>query len=239
MQILLKLRPCESFDSFANKTIINLTAGRLSDGSVAILPTSTIFGLSCLYDSKDSIKRIYDIKKRPASSPFIVLISRTESLGLLVAEITQPASLLIRHFWESEEPKPLTLVFKKNRSLLSFITSGSPNIAVRLDPLLLLRKIIDLCGPLVSTSATVSGSETVPAEINDIDDEIKSGADIVLDPSTSSPAGLCSAAPPVLVAASTILDVTGDTPVILREGELKADFINRLTGIRTIGKDGK
>jgi len=226
--MLLKIRPAESLGSFTNKTLINITADKLSCGSVAILPTSTIFGLSCAYDNEAAIKRIYKIKKRPAFMPFIIIISGLESLRALTGSMSKSAKKLIDIFWLSKEAQPLTLIFERNKNLGDFITQGRPGIAVRLDPLPLLKKIVEKCGPVVSTSATISGSSDIPAGLQKIAGSIVDKADIILDPGKEPG-----------IVASTILDVTGPEPVLLREGTLSAENISKAIGMDIINKDGK
>jgi len=226
--MLLNIRPAESLDSFTNKTLINITADKLSCGSVAILPTSTIFGLSCAYDNEAAVKRIYKIKNRPAFLPFIIIISCLESLGALTENISQNAKKLIDIFWLSKEAQPLTLIFDRNKNTGDFITQGRPGIAVRLDPLPLLKKIVSKCGPIISTSATISGSPDIPAGLKKIAGSIIDEADIILDPGTESG-----------ITASTILDVTGPKPLLLREGTLSAEYISKATGMDIIIKDVK
>jgi L-threonylcarbamoyladenylate synthase len=228
MQMLLKIRPAESLDSFTNKTLINVTADKLACGSVAILPTSTIFGLSCTYNNEIAVKKICKIKNRPAFMPFIIIISGLESLGDLTAGISKPAKKLIDIFWLSKKAQPLTLIFDRNKNLGDFITQGRPGIAVRLDPLPLLKKIVGKCGPVVSTSATISGSSSIPASLRKIEGSIIDKADIILEPGKESD-----------TIASTILDVTGQKPVLLREGTLSAEHISQATGMDIISKDVK
>jgi len=219
--MLLRIKPGTSLDNNINRMIIRLTAQNLSGGGVAILPTSTIFGLSCVYNNKTSLKRIYEIKRRPASNPFIVIISGIDCLGLLIAEKTGAAKILIDHYWLSENPQPLTMVFKKNNGIGSYITSGSDNIAIRLDPLPVLQKIISICGPVVSTSAAISGTNIAPVNIPEMPEEIKAHADIIIDPGFN-----------LSGTASTVLDVTGDDPVIIREGKVTGNDIKKVLGMK-------
>src|SRR4030067_1116546 len=74
---------------------------------------------------------------------------------------------------EYKEPKPSYNDFKKKQALESFITGGSPNIAIRLADTGFLREIINICGPIISTSATISGIKTYPKKIKDIPPEIR------------------------------------------------------------------
>jgi L-threonylcarbamoyladenylate synthase len=191
-----------------------VTARHLSVGKVVILPTSTIYGLSCGYDNQNALEKIYEIKQRPRNLPFIVLISKIDSLLQLVAEVNGTADILIKNYWTDKNTQPLTLVFKKNNSFDSFIAGGSEKIAIRLDGLEILKKIIELSGPIVSTSATISGTASSPKNIKDIPEVIKKNADLIIDFGVDLPG-----------TASTIIDVAGSEPVLIREGALKYDKV--------------
>jgi len=188
----------------------NVAARHIYEGKVVILPTSTIYGLSCSYDNENALEKIYELKQRPKNLPFIVLISKIDSLLQLAAEINGTADILIKNYWTDKNSQPLTLVFKKNNSFDSFIAGGSEKIAIRLDGLEILKKIIELSGPVVSTSATISGVALSPKSIKEIPEIIKKGADLTIDFGVDLPG-----------TASTIIDVSGSEPVLIREGALK------------------
>ena len=188
----------------------NVAARYISAGKVVIMPTSTIYGLSCAYDNKNALEKIYELKQRPKNLPFIVLISKIDSLLQLAGQINGTADILIKNYWTSKNSQPLTLVFKKNNSFDSFIAGGSEKIAIRLDGLEILKKIIELSGPIVSTSATISGVSLSPQSIKEIPEIIKKGADLTIDFGVDLPG-----------TASTIIDVSGSELVLIREGALK------------------
>jgi len=205
---------------------INFIAKKLLEGSIAILPTSTVYGVRCIYDKEDLLKRVYKIKQRPANMPFIVLIPGISWLELLSEEVNNTASALINKYWLSENPEPLTLVLKK-RSCRKNTENAEQNktpgqkdtIAIRLDPLPELIKIMKICGPLISTSATISGTDTLPRNISEVPDLILKNVDVVFDYDEH----LCG-------ISSSMLDVTHEEPVLLREGGLKyADIIEYLS----------
>ncbi|MCL4417604.1 MAG: L-threonylcarbamoyladenylate synthase [Actinobacteria bacterium] len=186
----------------------------ISAGKVIILPTSTIYGLSCSYTIKNALERIYKLKQRPKNLPFIVLISKIDSLLQLADEINGIADILIKNYWTGQNSLPLTLVFKKNNSLDNFIAGGNEKIAVRLDGLEILKKIIELSGPIVSTSATISGTALSPKNIKEIPEAIRKNTDLVIDLGSD-----------LSGTVSTVIDVAGPEPVLIREGALKYDKI--------------
>ena len=149
----------------SNDTTLKKISDLLISGKVGVLPTATIYGLSCIYDDEDAVKKIYSIKRRKSGTPFIVLVSSLSQLGILAGELNDPVKKLIAKYWDTKKPYPLTLILLKNKSTGSFITGGRSTIAIRMAGLKTIRDIIDQTGPIVSTSATLSGSMVNPAHL--------------------------------------------------------------------------
>ncbi|MFC2159524.1 L-threonylcarbamoyladenylate synthase [Actinomycetota bacterium] len=198
----------------SNDTTLKKISDLLNSGKVGVLPTATIYGLSCVYDDEDAVKKIYSIKKRKSGTPFIVLISSMSQLGTLAGEINDPVRKLIRKYWDTKEPYPLTLILSKNESTGSFITGGRSTIAIRMAGLKAIRDIIDQTGPIVSTSATLSGTMVQPRSLVEVPGEIKRGADFVVDYGSDLGG-----------KESTIVDLTGTEPLLLRQGALDYEDI--------------
>ena len=188
----------------------------LISGKVGVVPTATIYGLSCVYDNEDAVKKIYSIKKRKSGTPFIILISSISQLGTLACEINDPVKKLIRKYWDTKKPYPLTLILIKNKSTGSFITGGRSTIAIRMAGLRAIRDIIDRTGPIVSTSATLSGTMLQPTTLDEVPPEIRQEADFVVDYSSNLGG-----------RESTIVDLTSKEPVLLRQGALDYEEIRR------------
>lgn len=188
----------------------------LISGKVGVVPTATIYGLSCVYDNEDAVKKIYSIKKRKSGTPFIILISSISQLGTLACEINDPVKKLIRKYWDTKKPYPLTLILVKNKSTGSFITGGRSTIAIRMAGLRAIRDIIDRTGPIVSTSATLSGTMLQPTTLDEVPPEIRQEADFVVDYSSNLGG-----------RESTIVDLTNKEPVLLRQGALDYEEIRR------------
>ena len=191
-------------------------SGLLISGKVGVVPTATIYGLSCVYDNEDAVKKIYSIKKRKSGTPFIVLISSISQLGMLACEINDPVKKLIAKYWDTKKPYPLTLILVKNESTGSFVTGGRSTIAIRMAGLKAIRDIIDRIGPIVSTSATLSGTMLQPTTLDEVPLEIRQEADFMVDYSS----GLSG-------RESTIVDLTRKEPVLLRQGALDYEEIRR------------
>jgi len=178
------------FDRFA----LNLAAKTLKNGGVIIFPTETVYGVGGLAASEAAVKRMYEIKKRPAGKPFQILISDLSQLNELTDEVSEKAKELIAKHW----PGPLTLIFKKK--------GGRSTIGIRMPDHPLLQQLIRLTGPLASSSANLSG-EPDPTSA----DEVKIEADLLLD------GDKCKFGDP-----STVIDVSVDPPKVLRKGPAAA-----------------
>ncbi len=199
-----------ALDTTGKPPDIKNIASYLLDGKVVILPTATIYGISCKYDNKAAIKRIYDIKKRNADIPFIILISSIDDLKIFTSKINKTAENMINRFWNINNPQSLTLVFDKKKSLNNFFTGGMDTVAVRMAELKFLRDIINICGPIISTSATISGEKTFPKKVSEIPAAIRKQVDLIVECTSSLPGG-----------ESTIISVEKDIPVLVREGKVK------------------
>ncbi|MFC2145178.1 L-threonylcarbamoyladenylate synthase, partial [Actinomycetota bacterium] len=200
----------------SNDTTLKKISELLINGKVGVLPTATIYGLSCVCYDEDAVKKIYSIKKRKSGTPFIVLISSISQLGILAGEINDPVRKLIAKYWDVKKPYPLTLILSKNESINSFITGGRSTIAIRMAGLKTIRDIIDQTGPIVSTSATLSGTMVQPRTLDEVPGEIKQGADFVVDHGSDLGG-----------KESTIVDLTGKEPLLLRQGALDYEDILR------------
>ncbi len=201
-------------EELSDSSILENISALLIGGKVGVLPTATIYGLSCIHDNEDAVKKIYSIKKRKSGTPLIVLISSMSQLETLAVGVNDPVKKLIDKYWDIKKPYPLTLVLSKNESIGNFVTGGRPTIAVRMAGLKVIRDIIDLTGPVVSTSATFSGTMIQPRTIDEVPGEIKKGADFVVDLGSSLGG-----------RESTIVDLTDEKPVLLRQGAVDYEDI--------------
>jgi len=183
-------------------------------GSVIVLPAKTVYGLSCRFDRKASLKRIYDIKNRNRKVSFIILISAIEDLNSFVLNINEDTVKLINYYWNKDDPDPLTIIFKKNPKLVDFITGGKDTIAIRRAEFKFVRDIIDNSCPIVSTSATVSGIKTNPVNLDDIPSEILEKVDLIVDKGEK-----------LLGIESTIIDAAGSEIRLVREGAVSFNDI--------------
>ena len=182
----------------------------IEKGGVVMFPTSFIYGLGADAFNVDTIDRIFRIKKRPHNKPLSVLVKNREVLYRLVQYIPPYASIIMDSFW----PGKITIVFKAKDGLPENLTAGTDTIGVRIPEHTVACALVNaLDSPLTGTSANFSG-HTGCSQIPDLDPMIADELDLILD-----------AGPLEGGIGSTVIDVTGDTPKILRQGAIPAKDI--------------
>ena len=193
-------------------------AGYILNEKAIILPAKTIYGLSCIYNSRTALKKLYKIKERKSSLPFIILFSKLKNIEIFTESVSRDAGILIKHYWDCGEPAPLTIIFKKNAALEDFITGGRDTIAIRRAELKFVRDIIDESAPVVSTSATISQTDSMPLKLRDITEKILRRADLAVELEEE-----------LLGIESTIVDASGSEIKLIREGAVKfGDILQKL-----------
>jgi L-threonylcarbamoyladenylate synthase len=181
----------------------------LKTGGVVVFPTDTLYGLGADVFSISALERVFSIKGRSLGLALPVLVNCWEQVKL-VARFTEVGAKLAERFW----PGPLTLVLPKRDRLPELVTGGRDTVAVRMPdhrvPLALSR---DLGGPITGTSANLSGApdlltlETLQAQLGEqVDYIIRTGP---------APNG----------TASTVVDVTEETPRLVRPGAISLESI--------------
>ncbi|MEI6529083.1 MAG: L-threonylcarbamoyladenylate synthase [Candidatus Falkowbacteria bacterium] len=140
--------------------IIDLVVGSLQIGQVVVLPTDTIYGLSCLADRLRPINKIYHLKKRDPKKPVLILVASIEMAKKYVI-ISDKQEKLLKKIW-AKKAAPTTVILKNRRILPRELTRGSDGLAVRLPKSVFLIKILGKVNcPLVSTSLNLSGQKNI------------------------------------------------------------------------------
>ncbi|TRZ77128.1 MAG: threonylcarbamoyl-AMP synthase [Deltaproteobacteria bacterium] len=186
-----------------DESVIAEASSILRAGGVVAYPTETFYGLGADGQIEDAIKKIFLIKGRNFKNPISVIIGNANDVRGLVEEIPEFALHLMEKFW----PGALTIIFKASSDVSPLLTAGTGKIGIRLSSHPVATALANKLGhPITATSANLSGKhECTSADevIQGIGDQI----DAVMD-GGQTPGG----------SGSTIIDVTTDPPVILREG---------------------
>jgi L-threonylcarbamoyladenylate synthase len=195
---------------------IYMEAGEiLRNGGLVAFPTETVYGLGANALDAGSCAKIYAAKGRPSDNPLIVHIADIEALHVLCSEIPPMAEALAKAFW----PGPLTMIFKKKPVVPDTITGGLDTVAVRMPVHPVAMELIRTSGVYIAApSANISGrpSPTTAAHVQqDMDGRI----DMLLDGGSVE-----------IGIESTIVDVTGEIPVILRPGYITKEMLEAVAG---------
>ena len=178
----------------------------LNSGGVVVFPTDTLYGLGADVFSLAALQRIFSIKGRRADLALPVLVAGLDQVEAVAQPMSAQAQRLAERFW----PGPLTLVMRRSPDLPGLVTGGADTVAVRMPghpvPLELARR---LGRPITGTSANRSGQPDLLDHL--VDHIIQTGP---------VPAG----------TASTIVNVTGDTPQLLRGGAISLEEILEAAG---------
>lgn len=176
--------------------------GVLQQGSLAVFPTDTVWGLGLAAEHVSGPQAIYDIKRRSVAKPVAWLVGGVDALDVYGCSVPDYARNLAHAFW----PGALTLVVKASDAVPPVFQSAEGSIALRMPAHSPTLEIIQQVGPLATSSANLSGEEA-PARLGEISSVILEAVACVFDDG-STPSGI----------ASTVVDCTGPSPVVLRQG---------------------
>lgn len=184
-------------------------------GEVVAFPTETVYGLGADAWNPAAIKKVFSVKGRPSDNPLIVHIADEEQLSEFALEIPQTAQVLIKEFW----PGPLTFVLPKKDQVLDAVTAGLYTVAVRMPDHEIALNFIRQTGPLVAPSANKSGRPS-PTKAEHVKADF--GEDFPVIEGKATKVGL----------ESTVLDLTGEEPEILRPGSISHREIEDIIGVK-------
>lgn len=205
MSKIIQLDP-KDFDP----NVLNEAAQGIREGHSVIFPTLGLYGLGVDAANAKAVERIFQIKKRTANKPILLLIHDPAVLEQIVTEIPLAAQKLMDQFW----PGDLTVIFPAKESVLKQLTAGTGKIGVRQTAHPLARTLIDkVGGPITGTSANFSGSPGYTS-IDDMPPKLIDAVDFVID-----------AGPLAAGVGSTVVDVTVSPPAVLREGRISSETL--------------
>src|SRR5918993_1257662 len=180
----------------------------LRSGGVVAIPTDTVYGIAVALDTPGGIERLFEVKRRPLDKSIALLIDDVEQASAL-GHVTDAARALAEAFW----PGGLTIVFRQREDVPfpAVLTGGTQTIGLRVPAHDAPRALARAVGPLPTTSANVSG-EPEATDAAEILEQLGEAVDLILDggPARGGP-------------ASTVVDCTGERPVILRAGAVTAE----------------
>lgn len=199
-----------------NATEIKQAVNILRNGGLVAIPTETVYGLAADAANQKAVAAIFNAKQRPQTHPLIVHLASLDQLTLWAREISPLALKLAQTFW----PGPLTLILKKQPHVLDIVTGGQDTIGVRIpNHPVALAVLREFGGGLAAPSAN-QFTHVSPTTAAAVREELGDRIDLILD------GGACEVG-----LESTILDVSGEAPVILRPGMLSAAQLSAVAGV--------
>lgn len=200
----------ENNDLENDSHIIDEAAGILKNGGLVAFPTETVYGLGADFLNEKAVKNIYAAKGRPSDNPLIVHIADKEAVYELASEVPDNAKKLAEKFW----PGPLTMIMKKSEMVPKYITGGLDTVAVRMPANAIALELIKRSGVYVAApSANLSGKPSTTTAEHVIND-LKGRIDMIIA-AKESQVGI----------ESTIVDVSGEVPIILRPGAITREML--------------
>lgn len=190
------------------------TAGEiLRGGGLVAFPTETVYGLGANAFEPEAIKKIYKAKGRPSDNPLIVHIGDVKDIKPLAREISPSAQKLIEAFM----PGPFTVIVKKNICVPDAVTAGMDTVAIRCPDAVTARRMINAAGvPIAAPSANLSGKPS-PTKATHVIDDMTGRIDAIIDGEDCC-----------VGVESTIVDASGDIPILLRPGGITYEMLREI-----------
>ena len=179
-------------------------------GGLVAFPTETVYGLGANALDADAVRRIFVAKGRPTYDPVIVHLSGADELDRIARDVPDVARVLAARFW----PGALTLVLPKAEIVPGIVTSAGPTVAVRCPDHPLAQSLIVAAGTPIAAPSANRFSHTSPTTAQHVWDDLAGKIEMILDGGLT-PIGV----------ESTVLDVTGAVPRILRPGGVTAEAL--------------
>ena len=195
----------------------------LRRGGLVAFPTETVYGLGGDALNPDSSRKIYAAKGRPSDNPLIVHICRWEDIHRIADPVPEAAEKLARAFW----PGPLTMILKKTDLVPEETTGGLDTVAVRFPSDPVARAFIDAAGGFVAAPSANRSGRPSPTLAKYVLEDMDGKIEMILDGGEVG-----------IGLESTIVDLTGEEPMILRPGfvtkEMLQEVLTRVEVDRTI-----
>lgn len=187
----------------------------LAEGKLVVIPTETVYGLGADAFNPEAVARVFEAKARPAFDPLIVHIASLADIARVAADFPPKARLLAEALW----PGPLTLILPKRGEVPDIVTSGLPSVAVRFPVHPVARRIIEYSGTVIAAPSANPFGYISPTTARHVAETLGDRVDFIVD------GGPCAVG-----VESTVLDMTGRTPSLLRPGGMPLERIREIVG---------
>lgn len=205
----------QTIDDYRKSPLLQQGATLLRRGELVAFPTETVYGLGADGTSEEAVANIFRAKGRPSDNPLIIHLAEIRQVYDWVESVPPLAEKLIHSFW----PGPLTIVIKHNGRFAPQVTAGLPTVAIRIPAHPIARALIQLADlPVAAPSANRSGRPS-PTRAEHVWTDLQGRISLLIDGGSAK-----------VGVESTVIDVTGKHPVLLRPGGLSIEEIENKVG---------
>ena len=194
---------------------IEYAADILRRGGLVAFPTETVYGLGGDAKDADASRRIYEAKGRPSDNPLIVHIAVFSQLEEIVSSVPESARILADHFW----PGPLTMILKKNEVIPEATTGGLPTVAIRMPSHPVARELLKKSRVMIAAPSANRSGRPSPTSAKHVKEDLSGRIDCIIDGGTVA-----------IGLESTIVDLSGEVPTILRPGYITKAQLSEVLG---------
>lgn len=204
--------------------LIDEAAALLRAGRLVAFPTETVYGLGANALDADAVDRIYAAKGRPSYNPLIVHLAQASDASQVVAAWPEAADALARAFW----PGPLTIVLPKRDNIPDAVTAGLATVGVRVPQHPVARALITAARIPVAAPSANKSTQVSPTTGVHVEKSLGDAVDLILD-----------AGPTPVGIESTVLDLSGEVPVLLRPGTITLAELEAVVGRVDVAQAGE
>lgn len=187
----------------------------LRRSGLVAFPTETVYGLGADATDDVAVRRIFEVKGRPSDHPLIVHLADASQLAQWVIEVGSRAQVLADAFW----PGPLTLLMERSSSVSSIVTGGRSTVGLRVPDHPVALELLQSFGGAVAAPSANRFGRVSPTSAEHVSADLGDSVDVILD------GGPCRVG-----VESTIVDLTGDRPTVLRVGGIPIDRLEEVLG---------
>ena len=206
----------------ATQAELDVAVAALRNGEPVAFPTETVYGLGANARDPAALRRVFELKGRPADHPLILHIDNARFLSRWVAEVPPAALTLAASFW----PGPLTLVLRRGPDASDVLTGGQDTVAVRVPSHPMAQQLLTAFGGGIAAPSANRYGHVSPTRAEHVREEFGDALRVVLD------GGECT-----FGLESTILSLVGERPRLLRPGHITLEQLEAVIGPVEVGAD--
>jgi len=204
----------------SSRSMLREPAELLRAGRLVAFPTETVYGLGANALDERAVGRIYDAKGRPNINPLIVHVPDVDAARALAAHWPPAAQALANAFW----PGPLTLVVRKREVIPAIVTAGQDTVGLRVPSHPVALALLEEAGVPIAAPSANRSTQISPTTAEHVARGLGDAVDMIVDGGATT-----------VGIESTVVDVTGDVPRVLRPGMISREMIAQVVGAAEAG----